>query len=258
MIVDAQVHVWDEGTQEHAAAVLHRALGPDGVLAAMDGAGVGRAVVVPPGRGPNDFSLSVAAAHPDRFAVMGVIRLDKPSGRELVAGWASRPAGLLGIRLSFPPWRPSSWLTDGTSDWFWPAAEAAGIPVMVWAPRQIPAVRDIAVRHPGLRIIVDHMGLYVDVRDDDVAAAVEPVYTMADLPNVGVKLTALPCHTSEPYPFTNLHPHVRRMRDTFGNHRLFWGSDMTRLPVPYSQCVTAFTEQMPFLTATDLERIMGR
>ena len=38
---------------------------------------------------------------------------------------------MLGVRLTFK--RSAKWLTDGTADWFWPAAEKAGLPVMFLA-----------------------------------------------------------------------------------------------------------------------------
>lgn len=40
--------------------------------------------------------------------------------------------------------------------------------------------------------------------------------------------------------------------------RMFWGSDLSRLRGPYRECVTMFTEEMPWLSARDLEWIMGR
>ena len=39
---------------------------------------------------------------------------------------------------------------------------------------------------------------------------------------------------------------------------MFWGSDLSRLPCSYRECVTMFTEEMPWLKAGDLEWIMGR
>ena len=42
--------------------------------------------------------------------------------------------------------------------------------------------------------------------------------------------------------------------------RAFWGSDITRVPqtCSYRQVVTHFTEELDFLSAGDLEWIMGR
>ena len=52
--------------------------------------------------------------------------------------------------------------------------------------------------------------------------------------------------------------HVRRVYDAFGPQRMMWGSDLSRLRGTYRECVTVFTEQMPWLSASDLEWIMGR
>ena len=39
---------------------------------------------------------------------------------------------------------------------------------------------------------------------------------------------------------------------------MFWGTDLSRLPCPYRQGITMFTEEIPWLTAEDKEWIMGR
>lgn len=257
MRIDAQVHVWQPGLEEHAAKIFHRPMGPSEVLAELDAEGVERAVVVPPGKDSNAFSFDLAVKHPERFRVMEVLPLNRESARDDVAAWAERPFGVAGVRIAMPPWRPTSWLQDGTADWFWPKAEEAGIPVMVWAPGQYEIVHTIAARHPRLRLIIDHLGMYVDVRDDAIGPAIESVLALSALPNVGVKLTALPCYTTQPFPFPNLHEPIRRAFDAFGPERLFWGTDMSRLTCSYHEAVALFTEQLPFLSGPDLELIMG-
>ncbi len=72
---------------------------------ALDGmkeAGVDRAVIVPPSwEGErNDLALEAARLHPDRFAVMGRLALEKPESRALVDGWKRQP-GMLGMRFTF-------------------------------------------------------------------------------------------------------------------------------------------------------------
>ena len=51
---------------------------------------------------------------------------------------------------------------------------------------------------------------------------------------------------------------IRRVVQAFGPQRVFWGTDLTRLPCPYRQAVTLFTEELDFLSDTDKEWIMGR
>jgi hypothetical protein len=43
----------------------------------------------------------------------------------------------------------------------------------------------------------------------------------------------------------------------WGPRRVFWGSDMTRLPCPYSECVRLFTEALEGPSREDLKWIMG-
>ena len=166
-IIDSQLHIFGPETESRAADFGQRPMQAADVVAEMDAAGVARAVVVATSTPTTEIALDAARLYPDRFGVMGSLRLDRPENRELLGSWRERP-GMLGIRLSFPPWRQPSWLEDGSADWFWPAAALAGLPVMVWPPDQLDQFARIAERNPELKIIVDHFGLYVDVMDDAV------------------------------------------------------------------------------------------
>ena len=66
---------------------------------------------------------------------------------------------MLGVRLTFITPTMVGWLKDGTADWFWPAAEKAGLPVMFLAQHAGACFERIAERHPKLTLIVDHMGV---------------------------------------------------------------------------------------------------
>ena len=39
---------------------------------------------------------------------------------------------------------------------------------------------------------------------------------------------------------------------------MFWGTDITRMPCTWRQCITMFTEELPFLSESDKDLIMGR
>jgi predicted TIM-barrel fold metal-dependent hydrolase len=97
------------------------------------------------------------------------------------------------------------------------------------------------------------------LREMDAARpALEPVLAASRHPNIAVKASALPCYITEPYPIRNLHPHIRRVLDAYGPRRVFWGTDLTRLPCSHRQVVTLFTEEVNFLSSEDKEWIMGR
>lgn len=267
-VVDSQVHLWGPNTPERPWTPTtttdnkpqrERAFQLPDLLAEMRAAGVDRVIIVPPGWEGlrNDLALEAARLYPDRFAVMGRIALDKTESRGMIATWKEQP-GMLGVRFPFHHESHKVWLYDGTADWFWPAAEKAGIGVMIYTPGNLPPVKKIAEQYPGLKLIVDHLAIPRGTKDDAAFPHIHELCDLARLPNVAVKATALPCYSSEPYPHRKLHPYVKRAYDAFGPKRLFWGSDLTRLPCSYSLCKTMFTQEMKWLSGTDLEWVMGR
>lgn len=257
LIVDAQIHIWSKGT----TLPPHRAepYSKDQALADMDAAGVHAALLHPPSWDPdsNELAVDAARAHPDRFAILGRLALDRPESRSLIDGWKSRP-GMLGLRFTFLQPHQKSWPTDGTMDWLWPAAERAGIPVALLASEFLPLVGQVAERHPGLKLIVDHLGALRGKKGDEAFANLPALVALAKHPNVAVKATGGPGYANDGYPYRSLHEPYRRIYDGFGPRRMFWGTDITRMPGSWRQCVTAFTEEIPWLSESDKELIMGR
>jgi L-fuconolactonase len=264
-VVDAQVHIWAADTPDRPwpgnRSHAHRpgSFLADELLKEMDAAGVARVIIVPPSweGDRNELAIDAARRHPDRFAVMGRLAIEHPGNRTLLEDWKRQP-GMLGLRFTFGSASQRPWLTDGTADWFWPVAERLKLPLMMSVPGSLPHVDRIAERHPGLKIIIDHMGLLQGKKDDDAFVDLPHVLAMAKRPNVAVKASALPSYSSEPYPYRGLHAHIRRVFDAFGPQRMFWGTDFTRLTCSYRQAITLFTEELPWLSASDQELIMGR
>lgn len=263
-ITDSQVHIWCANTPERpwrAGERSHRQpLGADELLREMDAAGVHRAVLVPPflDGDRNDLVLEAARLHPDRFAAMGRVDLDAPASRELIPTWRQQP-GMLGFRYPFHRPLLTSALTEGRVDWLWEGAEKAGVPIMVHAPHAMVHLFDrVAERYPGLKLVMDHLAVPMRKQDEDAFRDLDKLLAIAKRSNVAVKASALPCYTSDPYPYRRLHPYIRRVYDAFGPQRMFWGSDMSRLPCTYRQAITMFTEEMPWFSTDDLDWIMGR
>lgn len=266
MIVDAQVHIWAKHTAERPwpADGFGREHGPDPLvaetlLARMDQAGVNRAVLVPPSweGDHNDLALAAAAAHPDRLAVMGRIDAGDAANAAALARWRRQP-GMLGLRLTFLMPEQRQWLVDGAADWLWAAAEEAGLPIMVFPPDQLAAIERVAKRHPGLRLVIDHLAMDAGRSGGDAFATIPDLLALAKYPNVAVKASAMPCYSTEAYPFPDLHQTIRQVVDAFGPERVFWGTDLSRLSCDYRQAITLFTEELPFLSDADKELVMGQ
>lgn len=263
-IIDAQVHLWEADRPDrpwpaYGAAFAHgREMSAETMLATMDEAGVDRAVLVPPSweGDRNEVCLDAAHHHPDRFAVMGRLTIDRPMAQGDLAEWLRQP-GMRGVRLTFRQDFQHAWLTDGTAEWFWRLAEDMDIPVMVLAFGHLPEIRAVVERHPGLRLALDHLALS-GVLEDTMLDHLAPVLDLARYPNVVAKATCLPNLTTEPYPFPLLQEVVRRTVDAFGPRRTFWGSDVSRLRCPLRDCVGLFAEACDFLDDDDRAWILGR
>jgi predicted TIM-barrel fold metal-dependent hydrolase len=265
LIVDAQVHLWKGETPDWpwvpgSKPQLPEPFAIEKLVPLMDEAGVDRVVVVPPSwpGDRNDYALEAAQRYPDRFRVMGRIPFKNPQSAELLPKWKEQP-GMLGVRLTFLG-AAGAWLADGTADWFWPAAEKAGLPVMFLAPGNMPAFIPIAERHPQLTLIIDHMSLSTSLAYERIPQAIEQTVALARFPNVSVKLSGTPAVSSEPYPFRDMTAHLKRCFDAFGPQRCYWGTDITNSfdKATYKQRISHFTDELDFLSEEDKDWVMGR
>lgn len=266
LTTDAQIHVWEIDRPERPWPREKRGTPqlPDGfsaeqAIAAMDAAGVDRAVLVPPSWiGENNATaLEAAAAYPTRFAAMGRIDPIAPALNQRLANWLDQPH-MLGIRLTlhYPPM--SDWLLAGDLDPFWRECARLNIPVMAFAPGLPNLLARVAAANPELRLILDHMAVPLGAKGPPAFAEIDDLLALAAYGNVFVKVSAVPCYSAETYPYRDVQPYLRRIFDSFGPRRLLWGSDLTRLPGSYSECADLFRQELDFLSAEDRGWIMGR
>jgi predicted TIM-barrel fold metal-dependent hydrolase len=260
-IIDAQVHIWSQTVVPTSG--LHRKVEKftaEELLKEMDEAQVDAALIHPPaGWDPNAQAMAIEAVkkYPDRFAIMGQFPLQNPDNRNLIQGWRKQP-GMMGLRWPLLLEEQQKWLYDGSLDWLWPAAEKEGLPLAMMGGLFLKKFREIAERHPRLKMIVDHCGLNRRGQDEEAFIHLDELVAMAKLPNVAVKATGAPHYSTKGYPFKNIQDGLHRIFDAYGPKRFFWGTDITRMPCSYRQCVTFFTEELPWLQGSDLEDVMGR
>jgi predicted TIM-barrel fold metal-dependent hydrolase len=254
LIVDSQIHIWTGHKPTNASHRQVENFTAEDVLKEMDEGGVNAAVIHPPGWDPNSNALAVEAAkkYPNRLAILGSFPLDKPESRTAIDRMKGQP-GMRGLRFALLQPHQQTWLTDGSLDWLWPLAESAGMPVALLGSGLLQALPQIAQRHPRLKLIIDHFG-----RPDKTWSNLPDLLATAKSPNVALKASGGPSYSAEAYPYRDIQGHIRKLYDAFGPERMFWGTDITRMPCSWRQCVTHFTEELPWLSARDKELIMGR
>ncbi|MFN0040668.1 MAG: amidohydrolase family protein [Burkholderiales bacterium] len=261
-IIDAQIHLWGSGLPSNLAHRQVTSFTTAEAIALMDEGGVDAAIIHPPGWDPGADAMAFAAVrdHPGRFAIMGTLPLDRPDSRLRVATWREQP-GMLGLRYLFLGEPARIRLRDGSLDWLWSEAERSGVPIAVLATDALREIGLIAARHPGLRLTIDHLGGRggnTTLKDAAAMVHMPELLSLAKYLNVAVKATGAPGYSSEQYPFPAMQLYLRQIYDAFGPHRTFWGTDITKMRISWRQCVTMFTEELPWLREEDKPLVMGK
>jgi predicted TIM-barrel fold metal-dependent hydrolase len=265
LITDAQVHIWEVDRPDRPwpqpwrnQPQLADGFTAEQMLAAMDEAGVDRAIIVPPtwaGDG-NETAHDTVAAYPDRFAIMGRIDTEAPGAADLLERWLQQP-NLLGIRMTFrvPVYREL--LVTGKLDWFWAATERLGIPVTCLVAGEASLLEPVAARHPALTLGVDHMGCNLEAPPEHAFSTIDGTLALAKYPKVFVKVSSAPCFSEQDYPFADVNPYIKRIYDAFGPRRIMWGADLTRLRGTYADCLKHFQQGLDFLSEDDKQWVLG-
>ena len=255
--VDAQVHPWSAGesTGHHRRDPIDQFV----LLQEMATAHVDRVVLVPPLWDPNGnaYALQMAAEMPEKFSVMGLLDPTREDAAQLLSQWHEQPH-MRGVRFLLNTRDRLQPYLDGLLEPLWSAAEDAEIPVALLVPGHLEIARKVAIEHPRLRLIVDHLGV--------PRASVGPVafkhwpqlLELASIPNIHVKAVGVGDYALDPYPFASLEEPLQQVFNAFGAERILWGSDLSRLHHSYAQCVNHFCEHLSFLSSRDVERVMGQ
>lgn len=249
-LIDAQVHVWEHDHPDRPwdparrgnrarligagkAAEEEEPVPWPAMLSVMDDLGIRAALLVATSHygWDNSYSLEAASRHPARFAVVGRLDPAAPDVTDQVEAWRAQP-GAAGLRLLIMNAGQRDQLRAGCFDLFLRAAQRCGLPMSIFPPGHLPEVAAIAVAHPELQVIVDHLGMAqppLMEPDDPPLRNLPHLLALARHPNVAVKLTAVPVLSQEPFPYKDLGPVVRQLIDAFGPERLMWGTDWQRV-----------------------------
>jgi predicted TIM-barrel fold metal-dependent hydrolase len=227
-IVDAQVHANMLGTEVTLA--IMDALGIQGVLfdefdrftdeGLLPGYRIGAAFRVV---GPN--AEAAAIAHPDRFAFLMRVDPTDPGIESWVETLTAAP-GFKALRACVFTPAEGAVFEGGGLDRMLKTARAHGLPVFVTCPGRVGHLAQYVERFPDVQFVIDHCGAAFDAPPG--RATIDDAVAMATYPNVAYKWAhAASFLSTEPYPFTDLDPKLRRAIDAFGPQRVMWASDYT-------------------------------
>jgi predicted TIM-barrel fold metal-dependent hydrolase len=263
--IDCQVHAY-ERNHPGRPWIGHLA-GPDEVtgeqmVAAMDAVGVDGAILVSPFglyRYDGSYAVEVGKQYPDRFGLVKPIDPNNPAAADVVAEWAAIP-GTVGVRIMLNA-EVSTDPADPGINRVLAAAASHALPVNLLAWGRLDQARELAARNPNTQVIIDHLGLQQPFSPPPPAepwADVPKVLTLAEVPNIAIKISGAGTLSHQPFPYPDIWEPVGRILDAFGLDRCMWGTDWTRAValLTYEQGVEAFrvTDR---LSDSDRETLMG-
>ncbi len=232
----------------------------EGLVSALDDAGIARAVVVQASTvygHDNRYVVDALRAHPDRF--VGVYSIDSiaPDAVEKIEYWQAQ--GLSGFRLfttgtTMPG--QASWLGHEDSHPAWAYAEAQRIPVCLQMTMQgLPALRGLLERFPEVRVLLDHCAR-PDLSDGAPYDNARELFDLAAFPGVHLKLTNRTLDTaakgaSTPAAF------LEKLVAAYGAGRIAWGSNFPAAEGTLPELLGTASEALSFLPKADQELILG-
>ena len=247
MIIDSHCHVWETWPYEPAVPDPQVRGRAEQLLFEMDQAQVERAVIICAAIGENarnaEYAFEAAARHRGRFVVFPDLECRwSPTFR--TPGAAARLETALarwdfaGFTLYPEIEEDGSWLSSAEGTAFFDLAAGKGlIASLSVLPHQVPAVADLARRHPAMPILCHHLAHF-----GTRTPAVDPMSglsAIASLTNVYVKVSGMGNVTTEvdEFPYPRLQPVFDMLLETIGPDRLVWGSDypVSRRHMTYRQ-----------------------
>jgi L-fuconolactonase len=220
-----------------------------------------------------EFCDAATRRYPDRFA--GAVPFDAYRNdddlEERVANHRKRP-GNVAIRNS--PGNPSTAeirpeFLNGEFERLYTYCETYNVPLFFSTHGQANLMEPVIQAHPGLTIVIDHLGLAQSPVSPKETASWEKlpnILALAKYPNVQLKFCGAPTLSTGEFPYNDVGPYLHQIINAFTPDRLFWGSDYTRMRhfnrMPRSEWwfysdVLNFLRDTNELSASDKEKMLG-
>jgi L-fuconolactonase len=233
----------------------------EALIAAMDAAGVAKAAVVHSSTTygfDNSYVVDGCRRYPDRLVAVGSVDMPADDVDSVIRGWAGR--GLAGLRIftggSTKDFDPSE-LEDPRSFRAWEVLADLGLSMCIQTgPIGLPQVAMLAKKFPRVNIILDHLGR-PDVLDGPPYAKAQSLFSLADVPNIYLKLT--------PRIFGDVKKEKAsagtffpRVVEAFGAQRLAWGSNFPTSPGTLADILATAQAGLASLAEEDRSWVFGR
>ena len=233
----------------------------EGLVAAMDEAGVDKAAIVQSSTCygyDNSYLVDSIKRYPGRFTAVGSVDVLQPDAPAKVRQWVER--GVSGLRLftggSTHDFDPST-LDDARSFPTWQLCGELGLSMCIQTdPTGLAQVAGLAKRFPKVRIVLDHLGR-PDVTDGPPYKKASSLFGVAPFENIYLKLTPRifgDARKGSATPET----FFPRLVEVFTSQRLVWGSNFPASEGRLAANLGVAKQCLASLSAEDQSWIFGK
>jgi L-fuconolactonase len=268
-IIDAHTHVIAADNERYPTAPiggrqsqwsLDHPVDVDGLLRALDDAGIERAVAVQASTvygHDNSYLADCVRAHPDRLTGVYSIDAMAEDAVERIQHWQG--LGLTGFRLF-----TTGTTMPGQADWLghpdsypaWEYAQAHDIPVCLQMTIDgIPALRRTLERFPGARVVLDHCAR-PDLSDGAPYRTSGQLFELAGFAGVHLKLTHRAISAAG-QGLSTVPDFLAALLGSYGAARLMWGSNFPAAAGPLRDLLAEARASLSSLTDDDAAEMFG-
>lgn len=261
-IIDAHLHVWDPSRGVYPwlgphLAPIDRAMTLPEVTPALVDHGVGGVVLVQSADDDFDTDHMLETARSDRrvVGVVGYVPLHQPSvAADRLARLRDDPL-FVGVRNLIHERQDPSWILRPDVDAGLDLLEQAGVPFdfVAGGPAALGTAAEVARRHPGLHLILDHLGSPpLRAGHDHAERWSHHLEFLAGSPRVYAKLSGLYVGDDpDGDALGRRGTYLRTALRLFGSGRLMYGGDwpICLLHEPYGRTLELVRQALPDLDA---------
>ena len=269
-VIDIHPHIISTDTERYARIPLfgvqsdwsrERPVTLEGLIAAMDEAGVDKAAIVQSSTCygyDNSYVVDSVAKQRDRFTAVGSVDVCQPDACDRIRHWVAR--GVSGLRLftggSTAAFDPSS-LDDPRSFAAWSLCGDIGLSMCIQTdPSGLAQVAGLAKRFPKVRIVLDHLGR-PDISDGPPYKKASSLFGLAPFENIFLKLTPRIIGDAQRGQAA-ADTFFPRLVSVFGSDRLAWGSNFPASEGKLADNLAKARKSLACLSAEDQAWVFGK
>jgi len=233
MIIDAHQHFWDVSRGDYSwlrpsDPILYQNYLPEDLVPLLSDSDVAATVLIQAAASEleTQYLFRLAEEHSFIAGVVGWVDFDSPDADRRIANLIGEGQGKLkGLRPMIQDILDADWVMQSTLDRvFESMVEHDLVFDALVRPAHLPALRLRLMRHPALRVVLDHAGK-PPIAAGDFDTWASDLERLAQDTSAAVKVSGLLTEAGDRTTGEELHPYVEHIFRCFGPSRMMWGSD---------------------------------